>query len=314
MMTIACPSCREQFGLPPALAGKPFTCPSCQTAMTVPRPEEIHRPGPSVKAAFSVVTACLRCSRVLHIEPDKADGWLACPSCSLVFTPAPPAPPRPAPPRSGPPPLPPKPAYEVVEPEELPPAGDDEEDEAKPDVAQGADWGEPLLLPDASTGEIIVGLLALALCVAAMVTVLWLAGGFEDVRVALAVCAGVIVVLALSAFGVSVAMKCGLAEGLGYAAAGVGLVFLAAAVVALVVVVVGWISLDLVFAGVVVLVLARLGWFIVVDLFALLFGDFSNSPPVVAECRLCRRTKRMCAGGYCTTCAGGIIWTKNHRR
>lgn len=105
MLTIACPTCREQFGLPPALAGKTFSCPACGMKTVIPRPEDIHKPGPSVKAVFSVSVRCLRCSRVLNVEPDKAHGWLACPSCSLVFSAAPPPPPPP-PLRPTPPPLP----------------------------------------------------------------------------------------------------------------------------------------------------------------------------------------------------------------
>ncbi len=116
MMTLACPTCREVFGLSLALAGKSFTCPSCRVEIVLPRPEDIHKPGPSIRAAFSVNVTCPRCARLLSVEPDKAAGWLACPSCSLVFMVAPPA--APAPPV--PPPLPPDDA--------LP-----DEDEAKPD-------------------------------------------------------------------------------------------------------------------------------------------------------------------------------------
>ncbi len=89
MMTIACPTCREQFGLPPALAGNCFSC-ACGAEMVIPRPEDIHRPGPSLSASAAVQVPCVRCSRVLRLRADALDGWITCPSCELVFTPAPP--------------------------------------------------------------------------------------------------------------------------------------------------------------------------------------------------------------------------------
>lgn len=104
MLTIACPNCRERFGLSSALAGKSFTCPSCKAVTTIPKPEDVYKPGPSLKTTVSIPRTCPRCSRIAHIEPDKAKGWLECPSCSLVFTgvrppPLPPAP-MPLPPES----------------------------------------------------------------------------------------------------------------------------------------------------------------------------------------------------------------------
>lgn len=101
-LTIACPTCRQVFGLPPNLFGKTFTCPSCQAEAVIPRPEGVHQPAPSVETAFSVALSCPRCERAIRVAAEKADGWIACPSCSLAFRSTLPLLPPPPPTRSEP--------------------------------------------------------------------------------------------------------------------------------------------------------------------------------------------------------------------
>jgi hypothetical protein len=91
-MTIACPACRNLYDIDPFFSERTIACSSCGTPNDVPQPEDVYRPGPSVGPTTSVPVSCPRCSRTLRVPSEKVSGWIACSSCSLVFTEAKPSP------------------------------------------------------------------------------------------------------------------------------------------------------------------------------------------------------------------------------
>src|SRR5438105_4160403 len=88
MLHVACPACKNVFGLGEDSAGEKVLCPRCGQKMLVPPPQR-SKPAPSPKGTGAALTcSCPHCGRPdIPFETHEAHTVFECAKCGGKFSP-----------------------------------------------------------------------------------------------------------------------------------------------------------------------------------------------------------------------------------